>query len=109
MSDEKNNAEETQQVKKKNRYIEVVAILFLIAGVVWMASIFFDFGSSVQTNNAQVEADIVAITSNVTANIKEIKFDGYHTIHAGDTLVLLDDEELAIKVAQSEADLEAAE
>ena len=42
MSDEKNTgAAETKQVKKKNRYIEVIAILFFIAGALWMASIFF--------------------------------------------------------------------
>lgn len=109
MSDEKNNAPtETAQVKKKNRWIEVIAILFLIAGVMWMASIFFDFGNSVQTNNAQVDGDIVSVTSHVSAYIKEIKFEQYVTVKKGDTLVLLDDEELAIKVAQAEADLEVA-
>ncbi|MEO8150408.1 MAG: HlyD family secretion protein [Bacteroidia bacterium] len=109
MSDEKNNdTAETIQVKKKNRYVEVIAILFLIAGVIWMASIFFDFSNSVQTNNAQVDGDILAVTSHVTAYVKEIKFDRYGTVHAGDTLALLDDDELAIKVTQAEADLEIA-
>jgi membrane fusion protein (multidrug efflux system) len=108
MSEVNNSTEEIKQVEKKNRYIEVVAILFLIAGVLWMASIFFDFGNSVQTNNAQVDADIIAVTSHVTAYIKEIRFDRYGTVHADDTLVLLDDEELAIKVAQAEADLAIA-
>jgi membrane fusion protein (multidrug efflux system) len=109
MSDEKSaEAAETKQVKKKNRYIEIIAILFFIAAVLWMASIFFDFRSGVQTNNAQVDGDIVSVTSHITAYIREIKFDRYETVHAGDTLVLLDDEELAIKVAQAEADLEIA-
>jgi membrane fusion protein (multidrug efflux system) len=108
MDNTADNTGETKQVVKKNRYIEILAMLFLIAGVVWMASIFFDFGSGVQTNNAQVDADIVAVTSNISANIKEIRFDRYGLVHAGDTLVLLDDEELAIKAAQVEADLEVA-
>lgn len=109
MSDEKiNEAAADSQVKKKNRLIEVIAILFLIAGVLWMASIFFDFSNSVQTNNAQVDADIVSVTSNISANITAIKFDRYATVHAGDTIVLLDDTELAIKVAQAQADLDIA-
>jgi membrane fusion protein (multidrug efflux system) len=106
MSAETNNAAEAAPAKKKRRAIEVVAILFLIAGVAWMASILFDFGKGVQTNNAQVDADIVAVTAHVTAYIKDIRFDRYERVHAGDTLVLLDDHELAIKVMQAEADLE---
>ena len=95
-------------VKKKSRTIEIIAILFLIAGGVWIATLLFDFGSGVQTNNAQVDADIVAVTSHVTAYVKELRFDRYASVRAGDTLVLLDDHELAIKVAQAEADLAIA-
>ena len=99
---------DTGPVKKKNRTIEIVAILFLVAGLAWMATLFFDFGKGVQTNNAQVDADIVAVTSHITAYVKEIRFNQYATVRAGDTLVLLDGHELAIKVAQAEADLEIA-
>src|SRR5262245_17051728 len=104
---ETNEAGEVQ-VKKRNRTVEIIAIFCLVAGVAWMASILFDFGGSTRTNNAQVDGDIVAVTSHVTAYIKEIRFDRYATVHAGDTLVVLDDNELAIKVAQAEADLEMA-
>src|SRR5262245_58719460 len=108
MSDETTAPAEVKQVKKRNRAIELVALLCLGAGVLWMASVFFDFGSGVQTNNAQVDADIVAVTSHVTAYVKAIGFDRYSTVHAGDTLVWLDEEELAIKVAQAQADLDIA-
>ena len=109
MSEEANNAAAPAPAKKKRKTIEVVAILFLVAGVVWMASVLFDFGKGTQTNNAQVDADIVAVTSHISAYIKDIRFDRYVAIHAGDTLVLLDDHELAIKVAQCEADLDMAQ
>jgi membrane fusion protein (multidrug efflux system) len=109
MADEtNNNAEDKTQEKKKNRAIEIVAIFFLIAGVIWMASIFFDFGSGIKTNNAQVDADISAVTSRVSSFIKEIRFKEYDTVHAGDTIVILDDAEFHIKVVQAEADLEIA-
>jgi membrane fusion protein, multidrug efflux system len=101
-----NNKEEAGV--KKNRSIEIAAIVFLLAGVMWMLWIFFDFGSGTQTNNAQVDADIVSVTSNVSSTIKKINFDRYTAVHAGDTLVLLDDEELAIKVSQAQADMEVA-
>jgi membrane fusion protein (multidrug efflux system) len=69
---------------------------------------FFDFSNKVKTNNAQVDAEIAAITSRVTGSIKEIRFKEYGTVRYGDTLVLLDDSEFLIKVAQAEADLAIA-
>jgi membrane fusion protein (multidrug efflux system) len=109
MSEEKPSpGAEIKQEKKKNRFIEIFAILVLIAGVIWMVSIFFDFSNSIKTNNAQVDADISAVTSRVSAYIKDVRFKEYDTVHAGDTLVLLDDTEFLIKVAQAEADLDIA-
>jgi len=102
------DAEDKKQVNKRNLFVEIAAILFLIAGVLWMASIFFDFSNKIKTNNAQVDADIAAVTSRVAGNIKEIRFKEYGTVRNGDTLVLLDDREFLIKVAQAEADLAIA-
>lgn len=109
MSEENNNdAGATKPEKKKPVLIEIIAIVFLIAGVVWMASIFFDFSSGAKTNNAQVDADISSVTSRVSAYITDIRFKEYSIIHKGDTLVLLDDTEYLIKVQQAEADLAIA-
>jgi membrane fusion protein (multidrug efflux system) len=92
----------------KFKPVEIIAILFVVAGVIWMASVFFDFGSGTQTNNAQVNADIASVNARVSAYIKEVRFDEYEFVKAGDTLVILDDTEFRIKVAQAEADLEIA-
>ncbi|POY36764.1 HlyD family secretion protein [Solitalea longa] len=99
---------EKKQEKKRNRLIEIVAIVFLVAGILWIGSLFFDFSSDIRTNNAQVDAEIAAITSRVSGTIKAIRFNEYGTVRAGDTIVVLDDEEFLIKVAQAEADLEIA-
>src|SRR5688572_2150819 len=93
---------------KKNRIIEVLAIIVFVGGLIWIGSLIFDFSGSVKTNNAQVDSDMTAVTSRVSGNISEIRFAAYGLVHAGDTLVLLDDEEFKIKVAQAEADLEIA-
>ena len=109
MSEENNNDTAVAKPEKKKRLlVEIVAIIFLIAGVVWMASIFFDFGNGIKTNNAQVDADISSVTSKVSAYIKEIRFKEYSNVRAGDTLVILDDVEYVIKVQQAEADLAIA-
>lgn len=94
--------------KKKNRIIEYMALIALLLGVIWLVTLFFDFGDYVKTNNAQVDADIAPLTARVTGNIKEVRFNAYGMVQAGDTLVLLDDAEFIIKLAQAEADLEIA-
>jgi membrane fusion protein (multidrug efflux system) len=94
--------------KRTNRYLEIIAAIFLLAGVVWVFTLIFDFSSGIKTNNAQVEANIASINSHVTGNIIGIRFESYSTVKAGDTLVLLDDAEFRIKVAQAEADLAIA-
>lgn len=97
-----------QQRRKKNLLVEILAIAFLIAGIVWMVSIFFEWDNRIRTNNAQVDADIASVTSRVPAYIKAIRFEAYSAVHQGDTLVLLDDVEYRIKVQQAEADLAIA-
>ncbi|HEY1871228.1 MAG TPA: HlyD family secretion protein [Chitinophagaceae bacterium] len=99
---------DNKAVKKKNRVIEIFAMLVLITGLIWMASIFFDFGNSININNAQVNANIVSVTSRLSAYVKEVRFKEYDNVHAGDTIVLLDDTEFLIKVAQAEAEFEIA-
>ena len=109
MSENKSNDKgDSQEVKKRNRIVEIFALLVVIAGLVWMVSIFFDFGNNIKINNAQVNAYIVSITSRVSAYVKEVRFKEYDNVHAGDTIVLLDDSEFLISVAQAEADFEIA-
>lgn len=103
-----NDTGEKSQVRKRNRYIELVAIAFLAGGVLWLASLFFDFTRNIKTNNAQVDGDIYAVVARVPAYIKDIKFTAYGPVQAGDTIILLDDTEFLIKVKQAEADLEIA-
>lgn len=99
---------EEPKEKQRNRFVEILALVVLIGGIVWLAWLFFDFGGSERTNNAQVDANIIDVTSRVAGNIKEVRFNAYSPVHAGDTLVIIDDAEYRIKVAQSEADLEMA-
>jgi membrane fusion protein, multidrug efflux system len=103
-----NNEGAEKKGKKRNIFIEILAILFLLAGVIWISSLFFDLGNQIKTNNAQVDAGITSVTSRAAGYIKEIRFNEYATVHAGDTLVLLDDAELLIKVSQAQADVDIA-
>jgi len=110
MAEDKNTDKGADKAdKKRNRIVEVSALIVLLCGIVWMVSMFIDFSGSVSTNNAQVDADMTAVTSRVSGYVKEIRFDAFSSVKAGDTLVLLDDAEFKIKVTQAEADLAIAE
>lgn len=108
MDGETNQAGAAESKNKRNIYLELAAVILFVAGILWIASFVFDFSRHIKTNNAQVDGDLVAVTSRISGIIREIRFDAYDDIREGDTLVLIDDEEFRIKVQQAEADLETA-
>ncbi|OIV39958.1 HlyD family secretion protein [Flavobacterium johnsoniae] len=95
--------------KKRNTVLTILSFIFLIAGGLWILSLFFDFNTYESTNNAQVEAYISNVSAKAAGHIKEIRFETNELVHKGDTLVILDDSEYLIKVKQAEADLSIAE
>ena len=110
MSEETANTAAVQQTeKKRNRILTILSFLFLLAGAIWIVSLFFDFSRYETTNNAQVESYINSVTARATGHIVAIKFEANQFVRQGDTLVILNDEEYQIKVKQAEADLAVAE
>ena len=110
MSEETANKEAIQQAeKKRNTILTILSFVFLLAGGIWILSLFFDFNRYETTNNAQVESYINNVAARATGHIAVINFEANQFVHQGDTLVILDDEEYRIKVKQAEADLAVAE
>jgi len=110
MSEENTQNETVQNTdKKRNRILTILSFIFLIAGGLWILSLFFDFNRYESTNNAQVESYINNIAARATGHITTINFEANQEVHKGDTLVMLDDQEYRIKVKQAEADLASAE
>lgn len=110
MSEENTNSEAVQNTeKKRNTILTILSFVFLIAGGLWILSLFFDFSRYETTNNAQVDAYMNNIAARATGHIAAIQFEANQFVHQGDTLLILDDEEYAIKVKQAEADLAIAE
>ena len=68
------------------------------------------FGSThVSTDNAQIEGDIIPVLPKVSGFVASVRVRENQHIRAGDTLVVLDDRDLAAKLAQAEADLAEAQ
>lgn len=88
-------------VKKFLRNAIIIAIV--AAGIIWVCGHFFHFGNVEWTDNAQVRRNIVPINSRVQGYIERICFDDFQQVKAGDTLVIIDNSEYALRVAQANA------
>lgn len=88
----------------KKRILQTIAVLFILAGIGVVWSIFSD-KSHEHTDDAQIEQYLSPINVKVPGYIKEILFTEHQYIHKGDTLVVIDDREYKIALKQAEAAL----
>lgn len=86
----------------------VVVLAIISVGLWWIATQFIKFNISTFTDNAQVRRQIVPINARVQGYIKEIRFDEYTYVHEGDTLIIIDDSEYRLRLAQAKAELQNA-
>lgn len=86
----------------------VITLAVIIAAAVWVGSKFIHFGDVEFTDNAQVRRQIVPVNSRVQGYIKEIRFKEYEPVKKGDTLVIIDDADMRLRVAQANADYQNA-
>lgn len=92
-------------VNKKSRLIyDLVVVILLIAGICFVCSRFIHTGGE-WTDNATVRQHITPVSCRVPGFIKEIRFEEYQRVHKGDTLVIIEDSEFCLAVAQAEAGL----
>lgn len=95
--------------RKKVKFIyNCIVILLLVAGIGYVCTRFIHLGNVEYTDNAQVFRHITPINSRVQGFIKRIYFEEYQTIHKGDTLVVIEDSEFTLRLAQAQADLSNA-
>lgn len=86
----------------------IVTIIVIAIAALWVADKFIHFGDVEFTDNAQVKRRIVPVNTRVQGYIKEIRFEEYQFVHAGDTLVIIDDTDLQLGLARAEADYSQA-
>ena len=86
----------------------IVTILVIACAAFWVGSKFIHLGNVEFTDNAQVQQQIVPVNSRVQGYIKEIRFKEYEPVKKGDTLVIIDDADMRLRVAQANADYQNA-
>ena len=94
---------------KISTYIyNTIVILCIICGAVYAVSQFMYFGGGEVTDNARVCQNIVPQNCRVQGFIREVRFTEFQEVKKGDTLVIIEDAEFRLRLAQAEADLTRA-
>lgn len=96
-------------IKNKRRAIPNFFIaLCLVAGISWVGGKFIHLSNVEFTDNAQIKQHLTPVNTRVQGFIKKIYFEEYQNVKKGDTLVVIEDIEYQLRVAQAEADLQNA-
>ncbi len=92
----------TRKVQKLT--YNTIIICLLAGGLIYVCSRFIHIGVE-YTDNAQVKQHITPINTRVQGFIKQIYFEEYQPVRKGDTLLVIEDTEFKLRLAQAEADL----
>lgn len=96
----------------KHNSKKIISYIFtglIIAGAAMLIYMKFVHPGDVEfTDNAQVGQQIVPVNSRVQGYIREIRFKEYEPVKRGDTLVIIDDADMRLRVAQARADYQNA-
>jgi membrane fusion protein (multidrug efflux system) len=94
---------------RRRRYLTWLAIAVVVGLVAYGIYAVLFAGRTVSTDNAYVGAEVAQVTPLVAGPVADVKVRETQFVHAGDPLVLLDDSDARIAVAQAEAALGQAE
>lgn len=97
-----------QNLKNARLAFNVIVVMALIIGVCVVCSRFIHLGDVEYTDNAQVRQLVTPVNSRVQGFVKYVLFDEYAPVHKGDTLVIIEDTEFRLAVAQAQADCKNA-
>jgi len=99
------NQEKSKKVSNKLKItiVNLTVFVVLVGGFFWLVRNYFHLGKDNFTNSAQVEGFVNPVNTRISGYIKEIRFIEHQEVKSGDTLVILDDSEVRIQLAQAEA------
>jgi membrane fusion protein (multidrug efflux system) len=106
---EQNVNTKAENPKKKSKIFLIVLILLVISGGWFGYSKYQHAQHHEETDDAQVEANISPVIPRVAGYVKEVRVKDNQMVKKGDTLLLLDDRDLALRVQQAQAGLITAQ
>lgn len=102
------NTPATAAPKKRSKGFLIALILLVVAGGWFGTTKYLHAQHHEETDNAQVEANISPVIPRVSGYVKEVLVKDNKVVKKGDTLLILDDRDLALRVQQAEAALATA-
>ncbi|MCD8210074.1 MAG: HlyD family secretion protein [Prevotella sp.] len=98
-------------INKKNikRLYNVIVVVVLLLAVAYVCNKFVHIGKVEYTDNAQVYRHITPINTRVQGFIKEIRFTDFQQVKRGDTLIILEDAEYRLKLAQALSNVKSSQ
>lgn len=91
--------------KKRSRKFLIVMILLVALGLLFGITKYVHALHHEETDDAQVEANINPVIPKIPGYVKEVRVKDNQRVKKGDTLIVLDDRDLRIRLAQTEAAL----
>jgi len=103
-----NGSNGTAEARTRRTVMLVVVGVALLAGALWGVGRWSYARAHVSTDNAQVDGHIVPILAKVGGYVRDVDVEDNQSVHGGDIVVVIDDSELRVKLAEAQADLEGA-
>lgn len=97
------------QKPKRSKVFPIILLLLIIAGAWFGISKYIHGKHHEETDDAQVEANISPVIPRVSGYVSEVRVKDNQRVHKGDTLLILDQRDLRLRVEQSEAALATAQ
>ncbi|WP_317044761.1 HlyD family secretion protein [Chitinophaga eiseniae] len=100
--------QETSAPKKRSKGFVIVLAALVLGGGAFGISKYIHSLHHEETDNAQIDANVSPVIPRVSGFVKEVRVKDNQHVKKGDTLVVLDDRDLAIRVQQAENALSTA-
>lgn len=97
-----------EEKKSKKTLLIIVAVLVLIVGGYFAYQKTIYSMHNEDTENSHLQTNIVPIAPRIQGYVKDVLIEENQKVKAGDTLIILDDRDLLIRVEQAEIALETA-
>jgi membrane fusion protein, multidrug efflux system len=97
-----------QQSKKRSKSFIIVLVLLLVGGGTFGITKYIHGLHHEETDDAQVESDISPVIPRISGYVTRVRVKDNQWVKKGDTLLVLDDRDLRLKLDQAEAALATA-
>ena len=100
--------QETEIKKKPNKVLPIILGIVLIGGAIFGIKEYIYFSKHVDTDDAQIDADISPVVARVGGYVDSIYFEENTHVNKGQVLVKIDDRDYRVKLEQAQATQQGA-